>query len=153
MKSIVSALFALAVLAALVIAITISSHGVRSVYAQSGCSVASLTGNYGSTFSGFELEAGKSVPFYGAGLITFDGTGNLSGTFALSQNGALPGNKYVVQTNVPYTATYTVNSDCTGVVTGAPGSDSFAIVIVSGGAEILGTDITPSSTIALDAKK
>ncbi len=160
MKRIVSGLLALAVLAAVVIATTTSKHGVRAVYAQSGCSVATLTGNYGFTFSGFQLQTGggttghgKSVPFYGEGLGTFDGAGNVSATFAYSQNGALPGDSYVANTNVPYTATYTVNPDCTGLVTGTPGNDNLAFVIVSGGAEILATDISPTDTLALDFKK
>jgi hypothetical protein len=52
MKRIVSALLALAVLAALVIVATTSKHGVRAVHAQSGCTNATLTGNYGCFFSG-----------------------------------------------------------------------------------------------------
>ncbi len=162
MKRIVSALLALAVLAALAVVTTTSKHGVRAVYAQSGCTDATLTGNYGFTFSGFQLETGggppahgKSVPFYGEGLGTFNGAGNFSATFAFSLNGALPGDSYVASTDNPYTATYTVNSDCTGLLTATPGSggDNFELVIVGGGAEILGTDISAPDTLAIDLKK
>jgi len=152
MKRIVSALLTLAVLAALVIVAATSKHTVRPVYAQSGCNVATLTGNYGFTFSGFSAHPpqyrGSNVfPFSGEGLGIFDGGGNFSATFASSLNGAS-------NTGNPYTATYTVNSDCTGLLTAAPGSggDNFAFVIVGGGAEILATDLS-GATLSLDLKK
>ena len=152
MKRILKASLTLTVFAALVIVATTSKRIVGAVYAQTGCSVATLTGNYGFTFSGFtnhppQFRGSNVFPFYGEGLGTFDGGGNFSATYASSFNGAS-------STGNPYTATYTVNSDCTGLFTAAPGSggDNFAFVIVGGGAEILATDLSGSS-LSLDLKK
>jgi hypothetical protein len=56
MKRIVSALSGLVVLAAIGVATTTSNHGIRSVHAQSGCSLATLKGNYGLLYSGFSAQ-------------------------------------------------------------------------------------------------
>ncbi len=151
MKRIVSVLSGLAVLAALAIVTTTSNHIVRPVHAASGCSDATVNGSYGLTFSGFTVPGrnnkAKEVPFVGEGLFTFDGAGNLSGTYNGSQNGE-------IFTASPYSATYIVNSDCTGTVTGAPGGNADgAIVIVSGGSEIFFTQTDPGGTWNADLKK
>src|SRR5271157_617178 len=131
MKRIVSALLALAVLAALAIVTTTSKNIVRPVYAGSGCTDKTVKGNYGLTFSGFMVPGvnpnAKEVPFAGEGLFTFDGAGNLSGVYNGSQNGQV----FIAS---PYSATYVVNSDCTGTIIGAPGTGNAdgAFVIVSG---------------------
>ena len=143
----------LTVVAGLVIVATTSKHFVRAVYAQSGCTNATLTGNYGFVFSGLGTETkstnSKLVPFYGEGLGTFDGVGSFSATYTFSLNGdgGVPNN--------PYSATYTVNSDCTGSLTATPASigDNFAFVIVSGGAEVLATDTSAPDTLNIDFKK
>jgi len=139
MKRIICVHMATAVLAALVLLTT-------TAYAKSGCSVATLNGNYAMTFSGFQLVDNTSQPFYGEGLLTFDGAGNLAGPFNFSLNG-------VPALNIPYTATYSVNPDCTGVINGIDGGDSFAFVILDEGSEIFATDITVPNTINLDLKK
>jgi len=143
-------LIALAAAATLVVLPTISKRNVTAVHAQSGCSNATLTGNYGFSFGGFQIQHGtqRSVPFYGAGLATFDGAGNASATFNFGSNGK-------ITTNQPYTATYTVNSDCTGSVTATPGSggDNFTFVIVGGGAEVLAVDISAGETLTADFKR
>jgi hypothetical protein len=46
-----------------------------------------------------------------------------------------------------------VNFDCTVSLTGTDGGDSFEGVIVSGGTEILATDITAPDTLNVDFKK
>jgi len=155
MKLLLSVLLTLAVSVAVLVLTPISKHSAFAAHAGTGCTNASLSGDYGLTFSGFQLQSGKSVPFYGAGLGTSDGAGNFAATFADSQNGALPGNRYVVSTNNQYTATYSVNSNCTGLLTATPGSggDNFAFVIVNGGAEVLATDISATDTLNLDLKK
>jgi hypothetical protein len=138
MKRIFSALLTLAAAAAL----------VPAVHAQ--CTNATLTGNYGATFSGFLVPGhgtkGDEKPFAGAGLSTFDGAGNVSATLSASFNG-------VISTNGLYTASYTVNSDCTGSMTSTNGGANFTFVIVSNGAEILAVDIDAGQTWTLDAKK
>jgi hypothetical protein len=127
-----------AVLAALVFLTTTG-------YAKNGCSVSTLKGNYAVTFSGF-MVLDTPQPFYGEGLVTFDGAGNLSGSLNASLNG-------VPALNIPYTATYTVNPDCTGMATGTNGSDSLAFVILDDGSEILATDISAPDTINSVFKK
>src|SRR5215467_13387835 len=124
MKRIPISLLAIAVFTAMaILALTLKHHFtvLPVVHAQNGCTNATLSGNYGFTFSGFQLQSpgagkgrGKSVPFYGEGLATLDGAGNFSEAFTFSQNGALPGDSYVTSTGSS-TGTYTVNPDCTGV--------------------------------------
>ena len=121
-----------------------------TAYAQPECTNATLTGNYGFSFSGFSTKKGLNgqlFPFYGAGVVTFDGLGSVSGTFTYSfkSDGGVSNN--------PYSASYAVNFDCTVSLTGANGGDSFEGVIVSGGSEILATDITAPDTVNVDFKK
>jgi hypothetical protein len=88
-----------------------------------------------------------SVPFYGAGLAQADGLGNFTADFTSSTNS----NPYSTGTST-YAATYTVNFNCTGLMTSTNG-DNFTFVIVDGGREILGTDISDPDTLNLDFKK
>jgi hypothetical protein len=138
MKRIVCAYLATAVLAALVL-LTTTAH------AKSGCGVATLKGNYAVIFSGFQIN-GTPQPFYGEGLATFDGAGNLAAPSNLSLNG-------VPILNNPYTATYSVNPDCTGVINGIGNGDSFTFVALDDGSEIFATDITPQDTLNAVFKK
>jgi len=149
MKRVVTALLALAVLAALAIVTTTSKHSVRAVYAQSGCSVATLNGNYALNSSGFTTHGrgpgkGADVPVANVGIETFDGAGTTSASFTNAFNGAIS----------PLTAegTYTSNSDCTGSIS-LPGVGTFNTVIIGGGAEIFGIVTTPTWTYTLDWKK
>jgi hypothetical protein len=157
MKRIVSMLFASAALVAMAIVATTSKHIVRSVYAQEGehneCSNATLKGNYGFAFSGFSTPAAQGtgkgsqlLPWYGAGSLTFDGVGSVSGTFTAQFNGG---------GGVPFTyaAPYTVSPDCTVSMTNNPDGDGFAGVIIRGGAEILATDTTAPDTLNVNLKK
>ena len=150
MKRILSALLTLAAAATLVFLPTMSRHSIPPAHAESGCTDSTLTGNYGFTFNGFQIQHGtsRSVPFVGGGVVTFDGAGNASASFAASSNGT-------VSTNNTYAATYTVNSDCTASMTATPGSggDNFALVILGGGAEVLGVDTSTRETLTIDLKK
>ena len=149
MKRILSALLALAAAATLVFLPIMSKHDIPLSHAESGCTDSTLTGNYGFTFNGFQIQHGsRSVPFVGGGVVTFDGAGNVSASFAASSNGT-------ISTNNTYAATYTVNSDCTGSMTATPGSggDNFALVILGGGAEALGVDTSTGETLTIDFKK
>jgi hypothetical protein len=109
-------------------------------------------GNYGFNFFGFgtppphNTHGSVTAPIAGVGLGTFDGMGNFSGPVVFSQNGDL--------VTLNYTATYTVNStNCTGSLNGTSGNPSFSFVIVTGGAEILGTCVPPGCAYNLDMKK
>ena len=148
-RILLSTLVTLAVFAALMIMATTSARTVPAVYAQSGCSVGTLNGSYGWTYSGFSAKGTHGTtkfPVDAAGVGAFDGAGNFSVTFAVSFDGTPTlGNSAI--------GTYTVNSDCTGVLTSTNGADNFAFVIVSGGADVLATDISPGTTAKLEFKK
>ncbi len=121
------------------------------VHAQSGCSSASLSGNYGFTFQGFDiLRAGAhSVPFAGAGVLAFDEAGNVSISFATALNGN-------IFTGATGTGTYTVSSDCTATVsfmTGDAAGETLNGVIVSGGREVVGMSTLNTQTLTFDAKQ
>ena len=152
MKRVLGGLLTLAAALALLLGLPFSTHGALAARADSGpCTVDTLKGNYGFTFNGYEAQKGKNgvkrnLPFVGTGLMTFDGAGNAAGTFALSLSGQ-------VATNVPYAATYTVNSDCTGSAVGQGGSDGGYFVILRSGAEVLSVDTSSGKTLTLDAKK
>jgi hypothetical protein len=86
-----------------------------------------------------------TAPIAGVGLGTFDGMGNFSAPVVFSQNGDL--------VQLTSTATYTVNSNCTGLLTSTNGGPNFSFVIVTGGAEILATCVPPGCAYNLDMKK
>jgi hypothetical protein len=146
---------ALAVSATLVVLTTTSKlkHGIPTVHAQGGCSVATLTGNYGFTSSGFTTPnhsvKGTEVPFAVVGAGSFDGAGNFSITYTLAIRGG-------ISQGLATSGTYTVNSDCTGSATftaGAASGITENMAIVSGGAEIFQIVTTPSFTGTFDVKK
>lgn len=60
MKRTLSAFLALAVSAAVVFLAPVSKRLVPAVHAAGGCSDATLTGNYGFTFNGFNRVSKKS---------------------------------------------------------------------------------------------
>src|SRR5215469_7697641 len=80
MKRSVILLLVLAVSTTLLFLVTNWKQGVPMVHAQS-CSVASLTGSYGFTQTGFETKntmGGNPLPFTDVGRVTYDGAGNFS---------------------------------------------------------------------------
>jgi hypothetical protein len=110
------------------------------------CSLRTLNGCFGFTFSGTILGLG---PIAGIGAINYDGQGHATLTQTLNINGS-GGIRDVV------TATYTVNSDCTGseIVTQTDGSlTHIDFVIVDHGKEILTLPTDPGSVITGTAKK
>jgi len=150
MKRIVSALLALAVLAALVAVTTTSKHAVPAVYAESGCGVANLHGPYAFSQEGYAplVEGGNFLPFFNVGVLASDGAGAFSVSFTDVQQG--------VASTETDTGTYTVNSDCTGsisITTGPGAGATFNIVIIGGGAEIFAINTAAGFTSRIDAKK
>ena len=117
----------------------------------SGCSNATLTGNYAVTLTGFGtpppvLSPGNpSVPVALAGLATIDGAGNFTGSFTNSHNGE-------ISTLPSDTGTYAVNSDCTGTFTDETATVHFAIVILDGGTEVFGIQTDNGTAATFDAK-
>ena len=67
------------------------------------CSNATLNGTYSASITGTLGGA----PFAELDLVTSNGNGTFSGTGTISEDG-------VISTGVPVSATYTVNSDCSG---------------------------------------
>jgi hypothetical protein len=156
MKRIVGFLLALAVLAFFVITTTTSKRALRPVDASTGCTDATLAGNYAFNFSGFGTRVanqpkGNEVPIVGVGVFGFDGAGNHSASIALVQNGAL-------SAGLTASGTYALNADCTGSVNWTAGpfaGVTFNIAVIGGGPEIFGieTDTTAGITATFDAKK
>jgi hypothetical protein len=141
MKRIIASL-ALAALATLV--------AVPAVHAQ--CSDATLTGNYAFTYTavvapGRSMKGQNNVPFAAVGVFTFDGAGSLSLTYTLVVNGV------VSTTSEPDTGTYTVNSDCTGIITDATIGIHFNLVTVGGGTEFSAIQTDTGFTATTEAKK
>lgn len=108
-------------------------HAQEEARATKGCSLETLEGRYGLTFSGFTTRGtvpapiNAFIPVIGGGLVTFDGEGNLSASETVSLGGQ------IIPVNVP--GTYTVNSDCTGTLTTS--AAHLNLVIVRNGREIL----------------
>ncbi|MBS1810168.1 MAG: hypothetical protein JST84_18550 [Acidobacteria bacterium] len=92
------------------------------------CSVRTLKGAYGFLIKGaiLNLPGLPSGPTATIGIITYDGTGNLTSTNTSSFNG------FVLTQEM--TGTYTVNSDCTGTVQSGPTTAD--IVITNNGREV-----------------
>ena len=99
-----------------------------------GCSLETLKGGYGLTFTGLGTSETHPVPinFFipvaGVGTMTFDGSGNLS----LSETVSFGGKVGPMIT----TGKYRVNPDCTGSLE-AVGAADWNFVIVHNGKEIL----------------
>ena len=155
MKRTTNLLLTIAVLTGLAtLAPAVKDHfTVLPVVHASGCSDATLTGNYGITWSGFATPSnsttGNEVPWAGAGVVQYDGTGNFSASWTNALNGR-------ILTGLTAAGTYTVNSGCTGSLSFTSGdvTDVTAnIVIVGGGVEVFAIDTTAGSTLALDLKK
>ena len=74
------------------------------------CSQFGVAGDYGYSFSGFvATPTGTFVPAAGAGRITFDRHGNVTGTQTRSLTGSA--------LDETFSGSYTVNADCTGSFT------------------------------------
>ena len=150
MKRIIGISLTLTVAAALLALSPNSKRIVPVAHAQSGCSVATLSSNYGFTGSGFASPhhsvKGAEVPVAYSGLETFDGAGNFSATFTSASNGT-------ISTGDTVTGTYTVNSDCTGSAAFTTGGGTFTFVIVNGGDEAMVIQTDPGNTITYDVKK
>ncbi len=153
MKRTLGAVFAVAVLATLLVLGPIPKIQVPVVHAAAGCTLATLRGNYafiytGAGAPGHSLRGLNNAPSAAVGVLAFDGAGNLSASYTVVFNGAA-----AETTSVPDTGTYTVNSDCTGTLTDATIDAHFNMVIVGGGAELFNIQTDAGGTNTLDAKK
>ena len=123
------------------------------VIAQSGdlpktCSNQTLSGDYGMLIEGTILGPGLSLRT--VAMAHFDGIGNMAEVSHVVLNGMPP-----VEEWKPDTATYTVNPNCTGVMTfnTPPGSPPLVVhfVVVKHGTQILG--VVDGAAITLTANE
>lgn len=152
MKRTLRLLLPLAVFASLLVLGPMSKHNQFSVHAQSGCSNATLSGNYAFLAPGFIIPRGKAneVPFAAEGVVAFDGDGNVSSSGFTAVSGG------VIFTPQSGTGTYTVNPDCTGSISFTGGDAAglnLNLAIIGGGSELFAIYATPSFTVTLDGKK
>jgi len=82
----------------------------RSAPAKSGCSNATLTGDYGIRATGMVMSGPSAGPIGIVGVITFDGDGQFTASLTQRVNGATGP---TTLSKVPYAGTYTVSPDCT----------------------------------------
>jgi hypothetical protein len=79
--------------------------------ARLSCSNATLKGAYAFAETGWSISAqGRATPVSRAGFNTYDGDGTGTGLLTINNNGV------VVADHQTSTATYSINTDCTGTV-------------------------------------
>jgi hypothetical protein len=149
--TIIRALAALAVVIALAAVGTISKHAVPAVYAASGCSNATLNGNYSiiqpAGFTTHNSTTGNEIPWQFAGFATFDGKGAITSTnYTAAVNGA-------IYPNQNYSGTYSVGSDCTGTLSLPAIQYGANIYVIGSGAEFFGISSSLGDTASFDAKR
>ena len=111
--------------------------GLYSVQAEQPCTLATLSGSYAFTNTGFLTEPfvnpNEFFPFTQIGRFTFDGAGNTSGFGFLKDRSGLH--------KTESKGTYKVKSNCTGTLTSEDGTRTFHIIIAHGGDEyyLIGT--------------
>lgn len=136
MKPSINSAMATTVLAGMVVLAMASSAQASN----QPCSNATLSGDYGATLTGTV----NSLPFAALDLVTADGNGNITGTGTIVSNGT------VIPTS--FTATYTVNSDCSGSFSSSTGTTE-NIVIKRDGSEVeiivTGTPLGPATVTGL----
>lgn len=107
------------------------------------CTVAALHGTFGSQRNG---QAAPGTMISEVGLASFDGQGTLTEEQQVVINGA------VVSTPTQ-TATYAVNSDCTGTLSDAGGNVIAQITVVHDATEVLGMSTALGSNMSMHFEK
>jgi hypothetical protein len=114
--------------------------------ARLSCSNATLKGTYAHAETGWSISAqGRRTPVATAGFDTFDGDGTGTGVITINSNGG------VVADNETSTATYSINTDCTGTVVFNDADGSivhFNIYLSPSGNQIRFIATEPGSVIA-----
>lgn len=143
-----SSLFAAAILTAWVSLLLVPCAMARPDDASRRCSNKTLSGDYGMLIEGIIL--GPNVLLRTVAMAHFDAAGNLAEVSHVVLNGVPPAEEWKADT-----ATYIVNSDCTGVVTfnTPPGAPPLVVhfVVAKHGSEILG--VVDGAAITLTAHK
>lgn len=131
----------------LIVAVLCTMSSVAFSQTVKSCSNSDLRGNYGFSFHGTNLES--KVSFVILGRFEADGKGGFKGTESDSVNGKIA--------RGPFTGTYTVNSDCTGLATLIFEKTNVAakldFVMVSDGNEILLLDVGGGNIESGEAKR
>ena len=122
----------------LMLILTVGCLVVPAVWAQEGCSEATLAGRWGYTASGFVTPGPDSRPIAVSGWFTADGAGTLAGKDVTSLNGLI--------LHRPFSGTYTVRENCTGTAAlkfATAITAHLEFTIVAGGSELtgIGTDL------------
>ena len=113
----------------------------HSAWAEEECSLSTLNGDY--------LMTGRAIGFEGyaariiVGVLVFDGKGGFSGRETQSQNGEI--------TRSVYVGTYTLEADCTGIVT--VGAGHFDLVLTKDGGEGVAIRTDPGTQVTRTIKK
>lgn len=126
--------------------VEISAFGILShAQANEECSNASLKGSFGVTSTGTITGVG---PFASIGRFSADGQGNHSGAETVDFNGTI--------SELSFTGTYQVNSDCTGTDTenfvGGP-TVHRSFVIDDNGKEVRFVVTNPGTVVTVIARK
>ena len=108
------------------------------------CSVATLHGSFGFTFTGTAHTPAGPSPRAGVGRYLIDGQGNLVGTVTINADG--------IVLRRPLVGTYTVDADCTGSIAitfidAADGQATFDMVIDDDGREIRTVTTPPPGAV------
>jgi len=110
---------------------------------EGSCSNATLNGVYGFQRNG---QVGPGAPLLALGTITFDGNGNSTAQQTTDRSGTIgPANSLV--------GTYAIRADCTGTQMDTTGTIFGQIVIVHGGAEVLGMSMTAGNNVVIHYEK
>ncbi len=107
---------------------------VPRAWAQIGCSASSLNGSYGFKVNKWTANPNTSANAI-IGIMSFDGSGNMSGSFTSYTAGRVP----PVETGTITTGNYSVASDCSGSMSftvSSGDSVELAMVLVNGAAQV-----------------
>ena len=140
----------LSTVAALRLGVLAAGAGYANMSEDAGakCSEATLHGRYLFAFDGFKIKGNdKVVPFARAGYEIYKGNGKMKGGLSGNLDGEITRNE-------PFSATYTVNADCTGTVTYTDGTrydlfldpDGTQFTFVQTNPEFVGAGFEPQGT-------
>ena len=103
------------------------------------CSEATLHGTYLYADHGFDITGDDQVPIAEAGYQVFNGNGKVKGVFSSNFNGKITRKE-------SFSATYTVEANCTGTVTYSP-TEAIDVFIAPDGSVFTAVQIKPSNKL------
>jgi len=118
---------------------------VEQAHSEEKCSLATLKGTYLFAHGGYVLTDQGMVPKAVTGSNIFFGDGKFSDQETISTNG-------MITTEPPGSGTYTVNRDCTGILSPSPtksgNSVKLQMFISPNGLDIVDIEIDPGSVLS-----